>query len=59
LIIDINPVIKDFTIKLRKEYSLKLPDSIIAATSLYINAPLITADTDFKKVQELDLILFE
>lgn len=59
IIIDVNPVIKDFTIKLRQEYSLKLPDSIIIATSLYLNAPLITADTDFKKVKELDLILFE
>ena len=59
VIIDINPVIKDITIKLRQEYSLKLPDSIIIATSLYLNAPIITADTDFSKVKELDLILFE
>jgi predicted nucleic acid-binding protein len=59
IIIDINPVIKDFTIKLRQEYSIKLPDCIIMATSLYLNAPIITADIDFKKVKELDLILFE
>ena len=59
VIIDINPVIKDFTIKLRQEYSLKLPDSIIIATSLYLNAPVLTADIDFKKIKELDLILFE
>jgi predicted nucleic acid-binding protein len=59
VIVDINPVIKDYTIKLRKEYSFKLPDSIIAATSLYLNAPLISADTDFKKVEDLDLILFQ
>ena len=59
IIIDINPLIKDITIKLRREYSLKLPDCIIQATALYLNIPLITADTDFKKVKELDLILFE
>jgi hypothetical protein len=59
VIIDVNPIIKDFTIKLRQEYSLKLPDSIIMATSLYLNSPVITADTDFKKVKELDLLLFE
>ena len=59
VIIDVNPVIKDYTIKLRQDFSLKLPDSIIAATSLYLNAPLITADTGFKKVEELDLILFQ
>ncbi len=59
VIVDVNPVIKDFTIKLRQEYSLKLPDSIIMATSLYLNIPVITADTDFKKARELDLLLFE
>jgi predicted nucleic acid-binding protein len=59
IIIDINPVIKDLTIKLRQEYSVKLPDCIIMATSLYLNAPVITADIDFKKVKELDLILFD
>ena len=59
IIIDINPLIKDITIKLRREYSLKLPDCIIQATALYLNIPLLTADTDFKKVKELDLILFE
>jgi predicted nucleic acid-binding protein len=59
IIIDVNPVIKDFTIELRKKYSLKLPDSIIIATSLYLNAPLLSADSAFKKVRELDLILYE
>lgn len=59
IIIDINPVIKDNTIELRKKYSLKLPDSIIIATSLYLNIPLISADNSFKKVEELDLFYFE
>jgi predicted nucleic acid-binding protein len=59
IIIDINPTIKDFTIQLRQKYSLKLPDSIIMATSLYLNMPVISADNDFKKVEELDLLYFE
>ena len=59
VIIDINPIIKEYAIKLRKDYALKLPDSIIAATSLYLNAPLITADLDFKKITDIDLILFQ
>ncbi len=59
IIVDINPVIKDITIELRKKYSLKLPDCIIVATSLYLNTPLISADSDFKNIEELDLILFE
>ena len=59
VIIDINSEIKNLTVTYRKNYKLKLPDSIIAATSLYLDIPLITADTGFKKIKEIDLILYE
>jgi predicted nucleic acid-binding protein len=59
IIIDINAEIKELTVKYRKSYKLKLPDSIIAATSIYLDIPLITADTGFRKLEELDLILYE
>lgn len=59
IIIDINNDIKEKTIALRKEYQVKLPDSIIMATSLNLNIPIITSDLDFKKVNELDLLLYE
>ena len=58
-IIDINSNIKDATIKLRRKYKLKLPDSIIAATTLYLDLPIITADKNFQKVKELDLLIYE
>jgi predicted nucleic acid-binding protein len=57
--VDWNAEIKETTIKLRKEYSIKLPDSIIAASSLYLGVPLITADKGFAKIKALDLILLE
>ncbi len=59
VIIDVNAEIKNLAIDIRKLYKLKLPDSIIAATSLYLDIPLITADSDFKKVEELNLIFYE
>jgi predicted nucleic acid-binding protein len=59
IIIDINPVIKNYTIRLRQAHDIKLPDSIIMATALYLNVPVITADSEFKKVEELDLIYYE
>jgi len=59
IIIDINPVIKNYTIRLRQTYDLKLPDSIVMATSLYLNIPIISADKEFRKVEELDLIYYE
>jgi predicted nucleic acid-binding protein len=58
-VIDITPGIKETTISIRREYSLKLPDSIVLATSLWLNMPLITADKDFKKVAIADIIFFE
>lgn len=56
-LIELNEVIKRETIRLRRAYGLKLPDSIIAATALYLNCPLITADSDFSRVAGLDLRL--
>ncbi|WP_302849152.1 PIN domain-containing protein [Polaribacter porphyrae] len=57
--ITINDVIKKETIRIRKSYNTKLPDSIIIATALHLDFPLITADVEFKKVDELTLILYE
>lgn len=57
--IDWNLKIKEQTIELRKKYSIKLPDAIIASTSLVYGLPLVTADKGFSKIDELDLILVE
>ncbi|MFN5630167.1 MAG: type II toxin-antitoxin system VapC family toxin [Bacteroidota bacterium] len=51
--------LKEQTIQLKRKYKLKLPDSIIAATSLIYKLPLVTADKEFSKIKELDLILIE
>jgi predicted nucleic acid-binding protein len=58
-VIDITPGIKDFVIHIRQNYNIKLPDSIIMATSLWLNMPLITADHDFTKIDISDLIYFK
>ena len=60
IIIEISSTIKEYTINFRKKFRLSLPDSIIAATSLYINVPLVTADSDFKKLtNEVDLVFYQ
>ncbi len=38
---------------------MKLPDAIIAATAIHLQIPLITADKDFEKVEELMLYLYQ
>lgn len=58
-VININEKIKDETIRLRKKYHTKIPDCLIIATALYLDLPLISSDSDFKKVEELFLIQYE
>lgn len=46
------------TILLRKEYKIKLPDAIIAATALIHQIPLVTFNAkDFKKVKDIQVIV--
>ena len=59
IIIDINEDIKRLTIGIKQKHQIKLPDSIIAATSRYIEVPLLTADKGFRKITKLNLALFE
>ena len=59
VVVDINNAIKQEVIKLRRNYSIKLPDCIVAATSIYLDLPLVTADKEFKKIEELNLLLYE
>ena len=59
VIIDINTEIKTTTTNLRRKFKLKLPDCIIAATSLYLDIPLITADDDFKRIDDLNLLFYK
>jgi len=39
-------------IRLRRQYKLKLPDSIIAATASHVGLPLVTADKDMLRLEE-------
>ena len=59
VIVDLNELIKKITINLKQKYTLKTADAIIAASAIYLNLPLVTADKSFKKIQEIDLQLLE
>ena len=56
-IVNLSENIKRIAINIKQNHTLKIPDAIIAATSMYLNLPLLTADKDFKKIKELELIL--
>ena len=59
VIVDLTELIKKITIKLKQKYTIKTADAIIAASAIYLNLPLVTADKGFKKKQELNLQLLE
>jgi predicted nucleic acid-binding protein len=47
--------VKNATIALRKKYRLKLPDAIICATALSVNAVLLSNDTQLSRVMEISV----
>jgi hypothetical protein len=59
LIIDINAEFKDLAIEFRKKSKIKLPDAIIAATAYFHQLPLLTADKQFKSIEELEVLIYE
>lgn len=58
-IYNISKEIKETAIQIRKCSSLKLPDSIIAATTIANKICFVTGDKQFRTIENLDLVLFE
>jgi len=59
IVVDISKEIKIKTIEFRRNYRIKLPDAIIAATASYLRQPIMTADSDFKKIIPIDVLYYE
>jgi predicted nucleic acid-binding protein len=57
IVFDLNEDVVSKTIELRKIYKIKLPDAVIAATSLVNNLILVTRNVkDFNKIKDLKVI---
>lgn len=54
--VELNSKVIDQTIKIRRQYRFKIPDAVIAASALHLQIPLVSADTEFKKITGLTLI---
>ncbi len=59
IIIPMDNDIKNKAILIRRAYGTKLPDAIVAATSICNHLPFLTADKGFKRIEGLDLNLLE
>lgn len=57
-VIDLSYQVKKQTIEIRKKYNFKLPDSIIVASSLLEELPLLTADKQLEKVTEVNTVIY-
>lgn len=49
--------IKNICIDIRQKKRIKIPDAIIAATAIYFDSPLLSADKDFNDIPDLKFIL--
>lgn len=58
-VVDFSMEIKSIAIAIKQNQRVKLPDAIIAATSVYLEIPLMTFDADFQKIKDLNLLLLE
>jgi len=56
-IIEMNARIKSLAIDIKQQTRLKLPDAIIAATAIDNKLLLVTADKDFERISNLNLLL--
>ncbi|GAA0879829.1 hypothetical protein GCM10009119_27980 [Algoriphagus jejuensis] len=58
-ILDLTQDVKELTIEFRRKFKIKLPDSIIAASAYFTKIPLLTSDKEFRKIEELNLLIYE
>ena len=58
-IIELNEEIKSIYINLRKKYRIKLGDAATAATTVFLDLPLMSADKGFDKIEELQLTFYK
>lgn len=56
-IVGLKSEVKKLAIDLKQRQKVRLPDAIIAATSLYLDLPLVTYDSGFEKIKNVNLIL--
>ena len=58
-IVELNEEIKSIYINLRKKYRIKLGDAAAAASAVFLDLPLMSADKGFNKIEELQLTFYK
>ena len=55
-VVELNSEIKKRTIQIRRAHKVKLPDAIIIATALSLEAKIFSNDTQMTKISYLDIV---
>lgn len=58
-VIELTSSVQRNTVKIRKQYKLKLPDSIIIASALEADLPLISSDKSLRSIKEGVILYYE
>lgn len=57
IVFPFSDTIKNICFEIRQNKKIKIPDAIIAATAIYFDLPLLSADKDFNDIPDLKFIL--
>jgi predicted nucleic acid-binding protein len=55
-VLELTQAVVDKCVEIRRTKRIKVPDAIISATAIVHKLTLITSDSDFKNVKELDIL---
>ena len=58
-VVELNSFVQTEAVNIRRQYKLKLPDSIIVATALYLDLPLISSDKLPNTLKEGSILYYE
>jgi len=58
-VVELTSTVQLKTVNLRRKYKLKLPDSILVASALYLDLPLISSDKSLKNLKEGSILYYE
>ncbi|MBZ0202167.1 MAG: type II toxin-antitoxin system VapC family toxin [Ignavibacteria bacterium] len=58
-IVDLNNIVKEQAIEMKRFYNLKTPDAIVCATSKFLNIPLVSSDKKLTMVGEINVVFFD
>ena len=59
VVVELTRPIREIAITVRKTKKLKLPDAVIAATSIHLDFPLVSMDRDFENLEDLNAVIID